>query len=176
VDGETRAGLSAPGGQCSRAKAQSRRVLRLVQPASPASVAGLANTRRSVFQKGNADDGKGCVIRWRSDAVILWTVGCADARLTAQARSPTDKPGKRLAFPPSCPQVAAVHKLHSAPTAARIEFDSGKGATFNRLPALAYSSRNLSKRPGPPQTADARLPSFELKPAVMRTANRLSMN
>ena len=30
----------------------------------------------------------------------LWTVGCADPRLTAQARSPMDKPGKRHAFPP----------------------------------------------------------------------------
>jgi hypothetical protein len=26
--------------------------------------------------------------------VNLWTVGCAGARLTAQARSPMDKPGK----------------------------------------------------------------------------------
>jgi putative transposase len=39
------------------------------------------------------------------DAVNLWTVGCADTRLTAQARSPMDKPGKRSAFPPPCPQV-----------------------------------------------------------------------
>ena len=35
----------------------------------------------------------------------LWTVGCADPRLTAPARSPMDKPGKRHAFPPPCPQV-----------------------------------------------------------------------
>jgi hypothetical protein len=63
-----------------------------------------------------------------------------------------DKPGKTLSgFPHLAHRSAAVHKLYSAPTTARIEFDSGKGETFNRQPALAYSSRNLSKRPGPPQ-------------------------
>ena len=56
-----------------------------------------------------------------------------------------------MRFPHLAHRSAAVHKLHSATTAARLEFDPGKGATFNRLPALAYSSRNLSKRPGPPQ-------------------------
>ena len=35
----------------------------------------------------------------------LWTVGCADPRLTAQARSPMDKPGKTLGVSPPCPQV-----------------------------------------------------------------------
>jgi hypothetical protein len=81
------------------------------------SDAGLTNTGRSVFRQGNADDGRRCVIRWRSNAVNLWTVGCADARETAHARS------RRLST-----------SFNNAPTAARIEFDSGKGATFNRLP------------------------------------------
>jgi site-specific recombinase XerC len=55
-----------------------------------------------------------------------------------------------LRFPRLAHRSAAAHKLHSATTTARIEFDSGKGETFHRLTALAYSSRNLSKRPGPP--------------------------
>ena len=79
-----------------------------------------------------------------------------DSRLR---RCPPDRAGavpygqageNALRFPHLAHRSAAVHKLHSAPTAARIELDPGKGATFNRLPALAYSSRNLSKRPGPP--------------------------
>ncbi len=57
-----------------------------------------------------------------------------------------------LRFPHLAHRSAAVHKLYSAPTTARIEFDSGKGVTFNRQPALAYSSRDLSKQPGPPQS------------------------
>ena len=107
----------------------------------------------------------------------LWTVGCADARLTAQARSPMDKPGEAMRFPHLAHKSAAVHKLHSATTAARIEFGPGKGATFSRLPALAYSSRNLSKRPGPPQSPvgrakvpakDGYVRSIARAPAVFR--------
>jgi hypothetical protein len=84
-----------------------------------------------------------------------------DSRLR---RCPPDRTGavpygqageNAMRFPHLAHRSAAVHKLHSATTAARIEFDPGKGATFSRLPALAYSSRNLSKRPGPPQTAFA---------------------
>ena len=55
-----------------------------------------------------------------------------------------------LRFPHLAHRSAAVHKLHSATATSRIDFDSGKGETFSRLRALAYSSRNLSKRPGPP--------------------------
>ena len=33
----------------------------------------------------------------------LWTVGCADARLTAQARSPMDKMGKAPCVSPISP-------------------------------------------------------------------------
>src|ERR1700740_570247 len=36
-------------------------------------------------------------------AVNLWSVGCADPRLTAQARSPMDKPGKTLRVSPTLP-------------------------------------------------------------------------
>jgi hypothetical protein len=61
-----------------------------------------------------------------------------------------------LRFPRLAHRSAAVHKLHSATATSRIEFDSGKGETFSRRPALAYSSRNLSKRPGPPQIGTER--------------------
>jgi hypothetical protein len=56
-----------------------------------------------------------------------------------------------LRFPHLAHRPAAVHKLHSTAATSRIDFDSGKGETFNRLRALAYSSRNLSKRPEPSQ-------------------------
>src|SRR5437764_12515086 len=56
-----------------------------------------------------------------------------------------------LRFPHLAHRSAAAHKLHSATATTRIEFDSGSSETFSRLPALAYSSRNLSKRPAPPQ-------------------------
>ena len=61
-----------------------------------------------------------------------------------------------LRFPHLAHRSAAVHKLHSATATTRIDFNSGKGKTFSRLPALAYSSRNLSKRPGPPHFEMAR--------------------
>ena len=60
-----------------------------------------------------------------------------------------------LRFPHLAHRPAAVHKLHSAAATSRIDFDSGKGETFSRLRALAYSSRNLSERPGPPHTGFA---------------------
>jgi hypothetical protein len=56
-----------------------------------------------------------------------------------------------LRLPPLAHRSAAVPKLHRASTGARIAFDSGNGETFNRQPALAYSSRNLSKQPAPSQ-------------------------
>ena len=51
-----------------------------------------------------------------------------------------------LRFPHLAHRSAAVHKLHRATATSRIEFDSGKGETFHRQPALACSSLNLSKR------------------------------
>jgi hypothetical protein len=44
-----------------------------------------------------------------------------------------------MRFPHLAYRSAAAHKLHSA-TASQYEFDSGKGETFSRPPALAYSS------------------------------------
>src|ERR1700733_6838728 len=59
--------------------------------------------------------------------------------------------GNALRFPHLAHRSAAVHTLHSTAATSRFAFDSGKGETFSRLWALAYSSRNLSKRPGPSQ-------------------------
>jgi hypothetical protein len=77
-----------------------------------------------------------------------------------------------LRFPHLAHRSAAAHKLHSATTTARIEFDSGKGETFNRLPALAYSPRDLSKRPGPPHwvSAKTRPRCWRRRKRQMRTA------
>jgi hypothetical protein len=54
--------------------------------------------------------------------VNLWTVGCADPRLTAPARSLW---------------TAAAHKLHSTPQQDRLNLISGKGETSSRLPAFS---------------------------------------
>jgi hypothetical protein len=58
-----------------------------------------------------------------------------------------------LRFPHLAHRSAAAHKLHSTIATTRYEFDSGKSETISRLPALAYSPRKLSKRPGPSQIA-----------------------
>src|SRR5271165_4900428 len=58
-----------------------------------------------------------------------------------------------LRFPHLAHRSAAAHKLHSATTTTRYEFDSGKSETISRLPTLAYSPRKLSKPPGPSQSA-----------------------
>jgi hypothetical protein len=68
----------------------------------------------------------------------LWTVGCADPRLTAQARSPMDKPGKTPCVSPTLPTgSAAAHKLHSTPQQDRMNLISGNGETSSRLPAFS---------------------------------------
>ena len=44
----------------------------------------------------------------------LWTVGCADPRLTAPARSPYGQAGENaMRFPHLAHSSAAAHKLHS---------------------------------------------------------------
>src|SRR6266481_6689473 len=53
-------------------------------------------------------------------------------------------------FPHLAHRSAAAHKLHST-TATRYKVDSGKSETISRRPALAYSPRKLSNRPGPSQ-------------------------
>ena len=66
-----------------------------------------------------------------------------DSRLR---RYPPGAGDNALRFPHLAHRSAAVHKLHSTAATSWIDFDSGKGETFNRLQVLAYSSRNLSKR------------------------------
>ena len=45
----------------------------------------------------------------------LWTVGCADPRLTAQARSPMDKPGETLRVSPTLPTGRRLPTSFTAP-------------------------------------------------------------
>jgi hypothetical protein len=45
----------------------------------------------------------------------LWTVGCADPRLTAQARSPMDKPGKTPCVSPTLPTGRRLPTSFTAP-------------------------------------------------------------
>jgi hypothetical protein len=47
--------------------------------------------------------------------VDLWTVGCADPRLTAQARSPMDKPGKTPCVSPTLPTGRRLPTSFTAP-------------------------------------------------------------
>ena len=83
----------------------------------------------------------------------LWTVGCADPRLTAPSAVPYGQAGENATrFPHLAHRSAAAHKLHSTTAARQDEFDSGEGETFSRQPALAYSPRKLSKQPEPSQT------------------------
>ena len=71
----------------------------------------------------------------------LWTVGCADPRLTAPARSPMDKPGKTLCVSPTLPTGRRLPTSFTAPRNKKrsIRF-RGNGETISRLPALAYFS------------------------------------
>jgi hypothetical protein len=47
--------------------------------------------------------------------VNLWTVGYADPRLTAQARSPMDKPGKTRSVSPALPTGRRLPTSFTAP-------------------------------------------------------------
>ena len=51
----------------------------------------------------------------RGGAVNLWTVGCADPRLTAQARSPMDKPGKTQCVSSTLPTGRRLPTSFTAP-------------------------------------------------------------
>jgi putative transposase len=62
----------------------------------------------------------------RAGAVNLWTVGGADPRLTAQARSPMDKPGKTQCVSPPCPQVGGCPQASQHPATTRDGFDFGE--------------------------------------------------
>src|SRR3954447_4262018 len=103
----------------------------------------MANTGRGLLRQTRLGRGRGGVTRWRRDAVNLWTVGCADARLTAQARSPMDKPGKTPCVSPTLPTGRRLPTSFTAPQQQRgLKLIPGVVKPFSRLPALAYSSRN----------------------------------
>jgi hypothetical protein len=70
--------------------------------------------------------------------VNLWTVGCADPRLTAQARSPMDKPGKTPYVSPTLPTGRRLPTSFTAPRNKKrsIRF-RGNGETISRLPAFS---------------------------------------
>ena len=54
-----------------------------------------------------------------------WTVGCADPRLTAPARSLWTSRGKRLAFPPPWLQVGGCSQASQHPQQDRMNLISG---------------------------------------------------
>ena len=56
----------------------------------------------------------------------LWTVGCADSRLTAQARSPMDKPGKTHGVSPTLPTGRRLPTSFTAPQQQGMNLIPGK--------------------------------------------------
>ena len=68
----------------------------------------------------------------------LWTIGCTDPRLTAQARSPMDKPGKTQCVSPTLPTGRRLPTSFTAPRNKKrsIRF-RGNGETISRLPAFS---------------------------------------
>src|ERR1700731_4380518 len=107
--------------------------------------------------------GRGRVTPCRGGAVNLWTVGCADPHLTAQAVSYGQAGENAARFPHLAHRSAAAHKLHCTTATTRYEFDSGEGETFSRQPALAYSPRKLSKQPEPSQMSDGGTRNWNLQ-------------
>src|SRR6516162_8172217 len=108
-------GLLAPSRQWPRTEAQPCRILRLVSSAASASGARLAHTERGLSRPIDDSDGTGRLTRCRSDALNLWTVGCADPRL-------------------------AAHKLHSNRNKDAIILFRGMINPAAGYPPLAYSS------------------------------------
>jgi len=70
--------------------------------------------------------------------VDLWTVGCADSRLTAQARFPMDNPWKTLRVSHRLPTGRRLPTSSTARQQSRLK--SGKVKTITRPPSLAYST------------------------------------
>jgi len=69
--------------------------------------------------------------------VNLWIVGCADPRLTAQARSPYGQARENaMRFPHLAHRSAADHKLHSTPQQYGMNLISGNDETSSRLPVF----------------------------------------
>src|SRR6516162_4674655 len=133
-------GLLAPSRQWPRTEAQPCRILRLVSSAASASGARLAHTERGLSRPIDDSDGTGRLTRCRADALNLWTVGCADPRLTAPARSPWTSWGNAMRFLPLAHRSAAAHKLHSNRNKDAIILFRGMINPAAGYPPLAYSS------------------------------------
>ena len=68
----------------------------------------------------------------------LWTVGCADPRLTAPSAVPYGQAGENaMRFPHLDHRSAADHKLHSTPQQQGMNLISGNDETSSRLPACS---------------------------------------
>ena len=65
----------------------------------------------------------------------LWTVGCADPRLTAPARSPMDKPGKTLRVSPTLP---TGRRLPTSFTSVGSHQSSTRSLSPIRIPPIPY--------------------------------------
>jgi hypothetical protein len=66
--------------------------------------------------------------------VNLWTVGCADPRLTAQARFPIDKPGETQCVAPTSPTGRRLPTSSQHPATRRTNLISGNDESSSRLP------------------------------------------
>ena len=75
----------------------------------------------------------------------LWTVGCTNPRLTAQASGGPlwTSRGKRYAFPPPCPQVGGWAQASQHPQQDSMNSISGNRETSSRLSALASPGRGF---------------------------------
>ena len=68
----------------------------------------------------------------------LWTVGCADPRLTAPSAVPYGQAGENaMRFPRLAHRSAAARKLHSTPQQDGINLISGNHQTSSRPPAFS---------------------------------------
>ena len=92
----------------------------------------LRQHRTSLPQPIDGYHGTGRLTPCRGGEVNLWTVGCADPRLTAPARSPMDQPGKTPCVSPALPTARRLPTSFTAP-ARPDEFDFGERS--NHQPA-----------------------------------------
>ena len=73
---------------------------------------------------------------------MIGAVGCADPRLTAQARSPMDKLGKTRCVSPTLPTGRRLPTSFTAPPQQDgRNLIPGKGETSSRLPAFSVPVR-----------------------------------
>jgi len=103
--------------------------------------------------------------------VNLWTVGCADPRLTARARSPMDKLGKTQCVSPALPTGQRLPTSFTAPRNKKrsIRF-RGNGETISRLPAFSLCSPEAVQTTG----TVAKISAFRAAPVSTICAKPMS--